>query len=59
MDPESAITLQEEFLAYIGFSLETASKGLLASASFASIGSVLWGVFYILKVKHGRKVWVD
>ncbi|CAM9090652.1 unnamed protein product, partial [Laminaria digitata] len=59
MDPVSATTLQEEFLAYIDFSLETAYKGLLASSSFALLGSVLWGIFYVLKVKHGRKVWVD
>lgn len=59
MDPVSATTLQEEFLAYIDFALETASKGLLASASFALLGSVLWGGFYILKRKHDQKVWVD
>lgn len=59
MDPVSATTLQEEFLAYVDFSLETAYKGLLASSSFALLGSVMWGIFYLLKVKHGRKVWVD
>lgn len=59
MDPVSATTLQEEFLAYVDFSLETAYKGLLASSSFALLGSVLWGIFYVLKVKHDRKVWVD
>lgn len=59
MDPVSATTLQEQFLAYIDFSLETAYKGLLASSSFALLGSVLWGIFYVLKVKHSRQVWLD
>lgn len=59
MDPASAATLHEEFLSYVDFALETAWKGLIASAALAVLGSILWSVFVFLKVKHDRRVWVD
>lgn len=59
MDLESAKTLHEEFLTYVDFALGTAWKGLIASATLAALGSILFTTFVLLKIKHDRRVWVD
>lgn len=59
MDLESAKTLHEEFLIYVDFALGTAWKGFIASVSLGVLGSILWTIFVVLKIKHDRRVWVD
>lgn len=59
MDQESAKTLQEEFLIYVDFSMGTAWKGFIASATLGVLGSILWTIFIVLKIKHDKRVWVD
>lgn len=59
MDQTSAETLHEEFLSYVDVSLETAWNGLIASATLAVVGSILWMSFVLVKVKHDRRVWID
>ncbi|CAM9155381.1 unnamed protein product [Ectocarpus sp. 13 AM-2016] len=59
MDEKSAVTLYQEFLMFADFALETAWKGLIASATLAVFGSILWIVFVVLKARHDRRVWVD
>lgn len=59
MDLESAKTLHDEFLTFVDFALGTAWKGFIASATLGVLGSILWTIFAILKLKHDKRVWVD
>jgi len=59
MGLESAETLHEEFLIYVDFALGTAWKGLIASTTLGVLGSIMYTIFMVLKIKHDRRVWVD
>ncbi|CAM9202218.1 unnamed protein product [Choristocarpus tenellus] len=59
MDEDSALWLYEEFLVFEKSALETASYGLVGTVILFSFGSLLQGVFSILKRKFDRKRFID